>query len=252
MRSPFSCVRLSAALWTIARQAPLSVGVSRQEYWSGVPRPPPGDLPDLGTEAASLLSPEWAGGLFTTSTAWEEDGYGTYITSSSPAKPRWRESKPGLWGCQPTPTEKDGCHVPPDQERDLRPGSPTMGGGGQPSCQTRGRRSRTTGALGKRPESPPAPTTRHLQEQPGQEKTEELLLHLGAGTGHCLVFKSSLCLFGRKYRSLAKRDAGLGCAGGGGAVGAEGCVSSPALREAARPALLCSVLCGVFLFFQRD
>ena len=39
-----SCVRLSVTPWTVARQAPLSVGFSRQEYWSGLPCPPPGDL----------------------------------------------------------------------------------------------------------------------------------------------------------------------------------------------------------------
>ena len=44
-RSP---VQLFAAPWTVARQAPLSKGFSRQEYWSGLPRPPPGDLPDPG------------------------------------------------------------------------------------------------------------------------------------------------------------------------------------------------------------
>ena len=45
-------------LWTVSRQAPLSMGFSRQEYWSGVPFPPPGDLPDPGTEPKSLASPE--------------------------------------------------------------------------------------------------------------------------------------------------------------------------------------------------
>ena len=41
----FSCVRLCATLWTVACQAPLSREFSRQEYWSGWPSPPPGDLP---------------------------------------------------------------------------------------------------------------------------------------------------------------------------------------------------------------
>ena len=44
--SHFSCVWLFATLWTVACQAPLSTGFSRQEYWSGLPWPPPGDLPD--------------------------------------------------------------------------------------------------------------------------------------------------------------------------------------------------------------
>ena len=46
-------VRFSAALWTVAHQAPLSMGFSRQEHWSGLPRPPPGDLPHPGIEPAS-------------------------------------------------------------------------------------------------------------------------------------------------------------------------------------------------------
>ena len=50
---PLSCVQLSAALWTVARQAPPSMKFSRQEYWSGSPFPPPRDLPDPGTELGS-------------------------------------------------------------------------------------------------------------------------------------------------------------------------------------------------------
>ena len=51
--------------------APLSMGFSRQEYWSGLPCPPPGDLPDLGIEPLSLTFPALVGGFFTTSTTWE-------------------------------------------------------------------------------------------------------------------------------------------------------------------------------------
>ena len=43
-------------LWTVAHQAPLSMGFSRQEYWSGLPCPPPGDLPDPGIKPISLAS----------------------------------------------------------------------------------------------------------------------------------------------------------------------------------------------------
>ena len=43
----------SATPWTVARQAPLSMGFSRQEDWSGLPFPPPGDLPDPGNEPGS-------------------------------------------------------------------------------------------------------------------------------------------------------------------------------------------------------
>ena len=48
-----SRVRLFVAPWTVARQAPLSVRFSRQEYWSGLPFPSPGDLPDSGMEPGS-------------------------------------------------------------------------------------------------------------------------------------------------------------------------------------------------------
>ena len=43
--------------WTVARQAPLSMGVSSQEYWSGLPFPPPGDFPDAGIKPASSVAP---------------------------------------------------------------------------------------------------------------------------------------------------------------------------------------------------
>ena len=49
----FSCVQLFATPWTTARQAPLSTEFFRQEYWSGLPLPSPGDLPDPGTESRS-------------------------------------------------------------------------------------------------------------------------------------------------------------------------------------------------------
>ena len=54
--SSLSCVRLFAIPWTIAHQAPLCMEFSRQEYWSGLPCPPPGDLPDPGTEPESHVS----------------------------------------------------------------------------------------------------------------------------------------------------------------------------------------------------
>ena len=65
-----SCVQLIVTLWTAAHQPPLSMGFSRQEYWSGLPCPPPGDLPKPGTEPASLMSPALAGGFFTGSITW--------------------------------------------------------------------------------------------------------------------------------------------------------------------------------------
>ena len=65
-----SCVtRLQ--LWTIARQAPLPMGFSRQEYWGGLPCPPPGDLPNPGVEPTSLMVPALAGRFFTTGASCE-------------------------------------------------------------------------------------------------------------------------------------------------------------------------------------
>ena len=57
MLSCFSHVQLFAALWTVAHQASLSMGFSRQEYWSGLPYPPPGDLPDPEIKAMFPASP---------------------------------------------------------------------------------------------------------------------------------------------------------------------------------------------------
>ena len=51
--------------WTVARQAPLSLGFCRQDYWSGLPFLSPGDLPYPGTDPASPVSPALAGGFFT-------------------------------------------------------------------------------------------------------------------------------------------------------------------------------------------
>ena len=53
-----SRVQLFATPWTVAYQVPPSMGVSRQEYWSGLPFPSPEDLPDPGIEPVSLTTPE--------------------------------------------------------------------------------------------------------------------------------------------------------------------------------------------------
>ena len=67
-----SChVRLCAILWAVACQAPLSMGFSRQEYWSGLPFPSPGELLNPGIEPESLMSPALAGKFFTTSNTWK-------------------------------------------------------------------------------------------------------------------------------------------------------------------------------------
>ena len=67
MLSHISCVQLFATLWTVAHQASLSMGFSRQEYWSGLQCPPPGNLPYPGIEPMSLTPPVLAGVFFTIS-----------------------------------------------------------------------------------------------------------------------------------------------------------------------------------------
>ena len=64
------CVWLFVTLRTIARQAPPSMGFSRQEHWSGWPCPPLGDLPNPGIKPGSLTSPALAGRLFISSVTW--------------------------------------------------------------------------------------------------------------------------------------------------------------------------------------
>ena len=74
MLSRLGRVQLYVTPWTVAHQAPLSMGFSRQECWSGLPYPPPGDLPDPGIESASLMSPALADAFFTASATWEAHG----------------------------------------------------------------------------------------------------------------------------------------------------------------------------------
>ena len=64
-----SHVHLFATPWMVVCQAPLSMGFSRQEHWSGLPFLSPGDLPDPGMEPTSLAFPALAGGFFTTAPA---------------------------------------------------------------------------------------------------------------------------------------------------------------------------------------
>ena len=73
--SRFSRVRLFATPWTVACQSPLSMGFFRQEYWSGLPCPPPGDLPDPGIQPGSSQSPALQVGS---------------LSLASPGKPWWR------------------------------------------------------------------------------------------------------------------------------------------------------------------
>ena len=72
------CVKPLQSCWTLCdpmdcnRQVSLSMGFSRQEYWSGLPCPPPGDLPNPGIQPSSFLSPVLMGGFFTTCATWED------------------------------------------------------------------------------------------------------------------------------------------------------------------------------------
>ena len=66
MLSCFGRVQLFVTLWTVAHQAALSMGFSREEYWGGLPCPPPGNLPNPGIEPVSLMSSALAGRFFTT------------------------------------------------------------------------------------------------------------------------------------------------------------------------------------------
>ena len=91
-------VPLLVTPWTVARQAPLSMGFSRQEHWSGLPCPAPGDLPDHGTESTPLAL---AGGFFTT----------------SPISSRSHGSKPNYFPKQGSIPEPDGRQVSDPEER---------------------------------------------------------------------------------------------------------------------------------------
>ena len=88
MLSLFSHVQFFATLWTISHQAPLSVGFSRQAYWSGVPFSSPGDLPYPGIEPASPVSPALKVGFLPS----EPSGKPSSILSYSP-RIQWARCK---------------------------------------------------------------------------------------------------------------------------------------------------------------
>ena len=86
----FSHVWLFGTLWTVAHQAPLSMGFSRQENWSGLPYSPPGDLSNQGIKPMSVTSPTWAGGFFTSSATWEGPLFLFNINWIVPSQPKWK------------------------------------------------------------------------------------------------------------------------------------------------------------------
>ena len=80
MQSGFSRVQLSVTPWSVAHKAPLSTVFSRQEYWSGLPCPPPGDLPDLGIKSVSYLL-HWHVGSLPLVPPWEAPDLSVLDTS---------------------------------------------------------------------------------------------------------------------------------------------------------------------------
>ena len=105
MLSPFIHVQLYETPWTAACQSPLSMGFSSQEYWSGLPCPPPGDLPDPGIELVSLTSNlNWqAGSLPLAPPGW---------------LPWWLR-----WGAEREPHSLLGFLTPPWEKAPLHPDS---------------------------------------------------------------------------------------------------------------------------------
>ena len=92
----FSHVQLFAILGTVAGQASLSIGFSRQEYWTGLQFPLLGDLPKSGIKPVSLMSPSLADRLFTASTTWEALTGDTRALSSERPHPLPKDSSSGL------------------------------------------------------------------------------------------------------------------------------------------------------------
>ena len=90
--------------WTVARQAPLPVGFSRQGYWSVLPCPPLGDLRNPGIKHTFPMSPKLAGRFFTTNTTWEVHPYVITATAKS------LQSCPTL--CDPIDGSPPGSSVP--------------------------------------------------------------------------------------------------------------------------------------------
>ena len=82
--------------WTVALQAPLSMWFPRQEYWCGLPLPPPGDLPNPGIKPMSVESPALAGGFSTPSTTWEAHTFVQFTLIVNPRRQNVRDSILGV------------------------------------------------------------------------------------------------------------------------------------------------------------
>ena len=86
MLSCFNCIQLCVTVWTVAHQALLSIGFSRQEYWSGLPCPPPGNFPTQGSNPSLLHLLHWQA-VFTTSATWEAQEYWSGLLFVPPGSP---------------------------------------------------------------------------------------------------------------------------------------------------------------------
>ena len=127
MLSSFSHVQLFVMPWSVAHQAPLSMGFARQEYLSRLPCPPPGYLPDPGIELASLTSPALTGRLLTNCANWQGS-----------KEDKWNsEASEGLQRAQQVPLEleeqRDWClsHISSHRGRAWLEWSPRVVGQGE-------------------------------------------------------------------------------------------------------------------------
>ena len=112
MPSHVSRIHLFATPWTVAQQASLSMGFSRQQYWSGLPCPLPGDLPDPGIKPTTLTSPALAEGFFTSHTTWEAPCMLSHSVVSDSLQPhRLPLTSSSVDGDSPGRNTRVGCHA---------------------------------------------------------------------------------------------------------------------------------------------
>ena len=140
--SPFSRVWIFETLWTVAHQAPLPMGFSKQGYWSGLLCPPSGDLPDPGTEPASLKSPVLAGSLFTASATWDALFTFTNANHSFQFQNAFMYSHFHIWLHNSLSIFKIGRHCDGDIHRNKTSPLPW-------DSQTNGQMDKDTGSYGK-------------------------------------------------------------------------------------------------------
>ena len=116
--------------WTVALQAPLHMAFSRQEHWSGLPGPSPGDVSRAGIEPTSLVSPALAVKFFTTSATWELNSPVHPLLSSPPTHHTWLRGE----GSQVSNLRVLYLKDPHLTNTDFQPGSPSSSLLKQPRC----------------------------------------------------------------------------------------------------------------------